>query len=202
MPRSRPRSSSRWPARSSIWAIETIDSYVLHGPSGNVGLAAADWAAWRAMEAIHESGRARLLGVSNVTLEQLRSLCQEARVRPRFVQNRCYAATGWDRGVREFCAAGGIVYQGFSLLTANRKAIASPELGRIAERHGRTKSQTVFRFALDVGMIALTGTTSADHMREDLEVFDFRLEDVANESLAEPRIDQALEPCRSTAARV
>ena len=156
--------------------VETIDSYVLHGPSGNVGLAAADWEAWRAMEQIHKSGRARLLGVSNVTVEQLRSLCQEASVRPRFVQNRCYATTGWDRRIREFCAAGGIVYQGFSLLTANRKALASPVLGRIAARHDRSKNQTVFRFALDVGMIALTGTTSADHMREDLMALDFRLE--------------------------
>jgi diketogulonate reductase-like aldo/keto reductase len=162
--------------------IETIDSYVLHGPSGNVGLAQADWQAWRAMEAIHNSGRVRLLGVSNVTLEQLRSLCQEAKVRPSFVQNRCYAATAWDRDVRSFCAAEGIVYQGFSLLTANRKAIAGSAVGRIAERHGRTKSQTVFRFALDVGMIALTGTTNADHMREDLDIFDFRL---APEELAQ-----------------
>ena len=162
--------------------IETIDSYVLHGPSGNVGLAQADWQAWRAMEAIHNSGRARLLGVSNVTLEQLRSLCQEAKVRPSFVQNRCYAATAWDRGVRSFCAAQGIVYQGFSLLTANRKAIVGSALGRIAERHGRTNSQTVFRFALDVGMIALTGTTNADHMREDFDIFDFRL---APEELAQ-----------------
>jgi diketogulonate reductase-like aldo/keto reductase len=49
-------------------------------------------------------------------------------------------------------------------------------LARIAERRGRTVSQIVFRFALDVGMIPLTGTTDADHMRADLEVFDFRLE--------------------------
>jgi len=46
------------------------------------------------------SGKARLLGVSNVTLEQLQALCREARVRPRFVQNRCYAVSGWDRRVR------------------------------------------------------------------------------------------------------
>ena len=155
---------------------ETIDSYLLHGPSGNVGLAPADWEAWRAMEALHTNGRVRMLGISNVTLEQLRRLCQEARVRPRFVQNRCYAAAGWDRDVRKFCAESGIIYQAFSLLTANRRAIASSDLARIAERHGRTKSQTVFRFALDVGMIALTGTTNADHMREDFSVFDFCLE--------------------------
>jgi diketogulonate reductase-like aldo/keto reductase len=155
---------------------EAIDSYLLHGPTGQAGLASADWEAWQAMEAIHDSGRARLLGVSNVTLEQLHTLCRQARVRPHFVQNRCYAARAWDRDVREFCAANGLVYQGFSLLTANRQAMARPELSRIAERHGRTASQIVFRFALDVGMIALTGTTNPDHMRADLDVFDFRLE--------------------------
>lgn len=155
---------------------EFIDSYVLHGPTQRIGLASDDWAAWRAMEVIHESGRARLLGVSNVTLEQLRPLCQDARVRPRFVQNRCYAVRSWDRRIREFCAANDLIYQGFSLLTANRDVMARPELIRIAERHGRTVSQIVFRFALDVGILPLTGTTDADHMRADLDVFDFHLE--------------------------
>ena len=156
--------------------VEMIDSYVLHGPTNQAGLAPADWAAWRAMEAIHDSGRARMLGVSNVTLEQLQGLCQEARIPPRFVQNRCYAVQAWDRAIREFCAANGLVYQGFSLLTANRAAMEHPELARIARRHGRAIGQIVFRFALDVGMMPLTGTTDADHMRADLDVFDFHLE--------------------------
>ncbi len=155
---------------------DAIDSFVLHGPARRDGLTAADWEAWRAMEAVHNSGRARLLGVSNVTLEQLRALCDGARVRPRFVQNRCSAVRGWDRHVRAYCAANGLVYQGFSLLTANRQVLTHPELVRIATRHGRTPAQVVFRFALDAGMIPLTGTTSAGHMREDLEVFEFRLE--------------------------
>jgi diketogulonate reductase-like aldo/keto reductase len=154
---------------------ETIDSYVLHGPTRQSGLAPDDWSAWRTMEAIHESGRASFLGVSNVTLEQLERLFRDARVRPRFVQNRCYADRGWDRSVREFCVANGLVYQGFSLLTANRAALARPELARIAKRHGRTVSQIVFRFALELDMIPLTGTSSADHMEADLDVFDVRL---------------------------
>lgn len=156
--------------------VEKIDSYLLHGPTQRIGLAPDDWAAWRAMEAIHDSGRVRWLGVSNVTLVQLQRLCQESRVRPRFVQNRCYAVRGWDRAVREFCAAGGLIYQGFSLLTANRDVTSRPEMARIAKRYGRTVSQIVFRFALDVGMLPLTGTTDADHMRADLEVFKFELE--------------------------
>jgi diketogulonate reductase-like aldo/keto reductase len=147
----------------------------LHGPTGRTGLAPADLAAWRAMEGIHESGRTRMLGVSNVTLEQLERLCQEARVPPRFVQNRCYAARGWDRNIREFCSGNGLVYQGFSLLTANREVLAHRAMARIGERYGRTASQVIFRFALQIGMIALTGTSDASHMRADLEVFDFQL---------------------------
>ncbi|MDP6785923.1 MAG: aldo/keto reductase [Rhodospirillales bacterium] len=154
---------------------DVIDSYVLHGPTARAGLGPDDWAAWRAMEAIHGTGRARLLGISNVTLEQLRTLCGEARVRPRFVQNRCYAVQGWDRPMRRFCAANGLVYQGFSLLTANRQVTAHRETARLADRHGRTVSQIVFRFALDIGILPLTGTTDARHMGEDLDVFDFRL---------------------------
>lgn len=156
--------------------VEVIDSYVLHGPTRRVGLGSADWEAWEAMEGLHDRGLVRLLGVSNVTLPQLQMLFQRARVRPRFVQNRCFAVLGWDRDVRAFCAANGAVYQGFSLLTANREVLAIPELSRVARRHGRSIAQVAFRFALEVGMIPLTGTTDPAHMQGDLDVFDFSLE--------------------------
>jgi len=152
-----------------------IDSYVLHGPTYREGLADEDWEAWRAMEAIHDSGRAKLLGVSNVSLGQLDDLFRGARVKPRFVQNRCYAAHGWYRGVRQYCASNGISYQGFSLLTANRDVLTHPATVRTAQAHGKTSAQVVFRFCLEVGMVILTGTTDAGHMREDLSVFDFTL---------------------------
>jgi diketogulonate reductase-like aldo/keto reductase len=91
------------------------------------------------------------------------------------VQNRCFARTGWDRSVRRICAEHGIVYQGFSLLTANERELSTPEVRRIAERHGRSVAQIVFRFALELGMLPLTGTSSVSHMREDQSSFDFEL---------------------------
>jgi len=156
--------------------VDVVDSYILHGPTSRDGLTSADWETWRAMEAIHDQGRTRFLGVSNVTFDQLRELCVGSRVRPRFVQNRCYASRGWDRRVRTYCAAEGILYQGFSLLTANVQALKHPNVLAIARRHGRAVSQVVFRFALDIGMLALTGTGNEDHMRLDLAVFDFQLD--------------------------
>lgn len=157
--------------------VDWIDSYVLHGPSSRDGLGPDDWAAWKSMETIHDSGRARILGVSNVTLEQLQSLCDGARVRPRIVQNRCYAELGWDRQIREYCQAAQLVYQGFSLLTANRPALAHPDLLQIAKHHALTAAQTIFRFALEVGMMPLTGTTDAGHMRDDLAVLNSQLDE-------------------------
>jgi diketogulonate reductase-like aldo/keto reductase len=78
-----------------------IDSYLLHGPTRQAGLAAADWEAWRAMESIHDTGRARLLGVSNVTLEQPRLLCKEPRVRPRFFPPTLLLPHGGPASCRE-----------------------------------------------------------------------------------------------------
>lgn len=156
--------------------VEQIDSYLLHGPSQRSGLGPDDWSAWRAMEELHDRGAVRLLGISNVIRPQLEALCREARVAPSFVQNRCYASQAWDRQVRAFCNEHNIVYQGFSLLTANRDVLSHPQIASLARRYARTSAQIIFRFSLEIGMIALTGTTNADHMRQDLDVFSFQLE--------------------------
>jgi diketogulonate reductase-like aldo/keto reductase len=155
--------------------VEAIDSYVLHGPSLRYGLGDADWETWEAMERLHASGKARLLGVSNVDARQLAELYEGASVKPAIVQNRCFAALGWDRAIRRFCAESGILYQGFSLLTANREVLAHPRVHAFAARTGRTIPQVIFRFALEGGMVALTGTSSVAHMREDLGIYDFEL---------------------------
>jgi len=158
------------------FATDYLDSFLLHGPSSRGALNRDDIEAWRAIEALQQSGRARLVGVSNVTAAQLRELMGLASVKPRFVQNRCYARTGWDREVREVCREHGVIYQGFSLLTANRSELSSATAKQLMARTGRSLPELVFRFALELGMLPLTGTSSAEHMRLDLGVLDFRLE--------------------------
>jgi len=145
-----------------------LDSYVLHGPSVREGLAPEDLEAWRAMEALHADGLVLRLGVSNVTRDQLALLCDQAKVRPVFVQNRCYARTGWDRATRALCKERGVVYQGFSLLTANQRELEGKAFRAIVARTKLTAAQVVFAFARRVGMLPLTGTSDPAHMREDL----------------------------------
>jgi diketogulonate reductase-like aldo/keto reductase len=163
--------------RSSLehLGVDRIDSLVLHGPSRRDGLGAEDREAWQAMEALVDGGNVGALGISNVTARQVADVVELARVAPSFVQNRCYAERGWDRDVRAVCARHAITYQGFSLLTANRGVLAHPGLREIAERHHKTSAEIVFRFAQQIGMLPLTGTKDAEHMRQDLAVRDFDL---------------------------
>ncbi|OGQ79615.1 MAG: xylose reductase [Deltaproteobacteria bacterium RIFCSPLOWO2_12_FULL_60_19] len=148
---------------------EYVDSYVLHAPFSRRGLGEADWEVWAAMEALYQSGKTKMIGISNVAAGQLAELCERANVKPMVAQNRCFAALGWDREVREICRANGIVYQGFSLLTANREVLTDPEIHAIAGRLGAGPAQVIFRFAMQIGMLPLTGTTSRQHMKEDLQ---------------------------------
>ncbi|MBK7077596.1 MAG: aldo/keto reductase [Myxococcales bacterium] len=147
---------------------DVIDSYVLHGPWGAVGWSAEDRSVWTAMEALHTAGRIRHLGVSNIAAAQLEELLAAARVPPTFVQNRCYARTGWDHEVRAVCARHRIVYQGFSLLTANQRELHHPMLAAIGRRHGLEPGPTVFAFARTVGMLPLTGSSTRAHLDADL----------------------------------
>jgi len=159
--------------------ITYLDSLVLHGPSQGGTLGPMDHEAWRAMELLVDAGLVGVVGVSNISVGQLNQLLSFAKHKPAFVQNRCYARTGWDQMTRRLCAQHGVVYQGFSLLTANRQVLANPEVSEIANRHGKTPAQVVFRFAQQVGMLPLTGTTDPAHMREDLDLgFDLTADEV------------------------
>ena len=145
-----------------------VDSCVLHGPASGHGWTEYDVQVWAAMGKERDAGRTRRLGLSNVSRRHLEQMAGTGAEAPSFVQNRCFAVRGWDRDVRAYCAERRIVYQGFSLLTANPEVLRHPLVAGIAARSRATPAQVVFRFAQAVGMLPLTGTSTAEHMKQDL----------------------------------
>jgi diketogulonate reductase-like aldo/keto reductase len=156
-------------------ATDHIDSFVLHGPASNYDWTNHDSEVWEAMRRERDAGRTRLLGVSNVSIDHLQQMEASRAELPAFVQNRCFASMGWDRDVRDFCQKHNIVYQGFSLLTANQEVVHHPPLIALAKQIGATPEQFIFAFAHAVGMLPLTGTSSATHMKEDLAALNLTL---------------------------
>src|SRR5205807_9143961 len=124
----------RQPVDITLEHLGPIDNKLLHAPRSRRGLTDIDREVWKAMEQLP----VKMIGICNVTAEQLDILCDFAEVKPTFVQNRCFAQLGWDKDVRRVCAANGIVYQGFSLLTANTRELASTAIRQIAALHHAT----------------------------------------------------------------
>jgi len=145
-----------------------VDCFVLHGPASGYGWTQDDAEVWEAMGRERDAGRTRHLGVSNVSLEHLEEMEASRAELPDFVQNRCFARLGWDREVRAFCQKQKIVYQGFSLLTANPEVLEHPPFINIATEFNATPAQVVFAFAQAIGILPLTGTSDPEHMRQDL----------------------------------
>lgn len=162
---------------SSLKHLNTtyLDSYILHGPYSNQGIIDIDLETWSAMEQLYQDGKVRYLGISNVSAYQLVHLCQKVKIKPQFVQNRCFARMGWDKEVRVVCKDQNITYQGFSLLTANARELSSEFFASLSAKYKKTIPQIIFCFSRQLGMISLTGSTNLTHLTQDLKAHDFEL---------------------------
>ncbi|MCW8821934.1 MAG: aldo/keto reductase [Sulfurovum sp.] len=152
-----------------------VDSLLLHSPLfpfSNL------MEVWKAMESIVESGGALQLGISNCyDLKVLERLYKEAKVKPDVVQNRFYTETDYDLVLRLWCKDKGIIYQSFWSLTANPHILTHNTIKSLGAKYKRTASQIFFRFLIQIDIVPLTGTTSETHMKDDMSLFDFELDD-------------------------
>ena len=126
---------------------------------------------WQQMERHVQSGEVRALGISNCydvgALSKLHAL---AAVKPSVVQNRFHAATRYDREIRAFCRTHGATYQSFWTLTANRNIIQGRAVRDVARAHGCTPEQAWLGFVRALCCVPLSGTTTDEHMRHDLDL--------------------------------
>lgn len=150
-----------------------LDSWVLHSPLKTIE---KTMTVWREFESAVAAGKVRFLGISNIyDLTMLRTLYEESTVKPKFVQNRFYRESNYDKELRAFCLSHEITYQSFWTLTANPNILKSQPVREIASKRGVTPEQVLFAFIRSQGAMFLTGTTSEEHMKQDLAVLDIEL---------------------------
>ncbi|KAI0113743.1 putative aldo-keto reductase [Nemania sp. FL0031] len=147
-----------------------IDSLVLHSPPSNHFSDLLK--VWRALET-YVPHRIRQLGISNTDLHVVGRLCTspDVNVRPAVVQNRFYAATQWEVGLRAYCRVQNIAFQTFWTLSGNPELLRSAPVQKLAE--GAAISAPVALYALVLGLEGTTildGTKNEAHMAEDLKV--------------------------------
>lgn len=143
----------------------SIDCLVMHSPLDTIQ---ETLAAWRLLES-HVPEKIKRLGLSNTDLATLEAIYDAAEVKPSVVQNRFYAQTRYDGELRTFCKEKGIVYQSFWTLTGNPELLRSEAVNELSTDAGVSKEVALYALVMAVGIAPLNGTTSAEHMKQDLE---------------------------------
>jgi len=148
-----------------------LDSWVLHSPLPSFE---ETMKVWRVMEQAVNDGLVRQIGISNCyDLDTFRLLYQQASIKPAVLQNRFYAESHFDTGLRSFCKDRKVKYQSFWTLSASRKALGTPQVKELAEAKGLTPQTYMYAFLMSLGYVTpLSGTTSLIHMAEDVAVME------------------------------
>jgi 2,5-diketo-D-gluconate reductase A len=150
-----------------------VDLYLIHWPLPMEGKYTE---AWRALEQIAASGRARAIGVSNFKPHHLDTLLAESTVVPAVNQIELHPMFQ-QRATRAYCAERGIAVESYSPLMRAGEAIEHPTIARLAQAHRRTPAQIILRWHVQSGLIVIPKSVTPERIRENIALFDFELSD-------------------------
>ena len=153
--------------------LEYVDLYLIHWPMPERGTFVDTY---KAFEKLYEEGRAKAIGVSNFLPEHLATLLEATSVVPAVNQIELHPYFP-QRELRAFHDEHGIATEAWSPLGQGGALLGEPALARIAEKHGRTPAQVVLRWHLQSNVIAIPKSVTPARIKENIEVFDFSLDD-------------------------
>lgn len=153
-----------------------VDLYLIHWPFTNetTGENLRE-ETWTAMEEIFETGKARSIGVSNYLIEHLEEMATYAKVPPAVNQVE-FHPLWYRKELMEYCHEHSIVVTNYSPL-ARTVAFDEPVLQEIAAAHNKSPAQVMLRWGIHHGNIVIPKSSVRDHIRKNINIFDFRLTD-------------------------
>lgn len=153
-----------------------VDLYLVHWPVADCYLET-----WRVMEEIHQSGRARAIGVSNFLIPHLEDLLRNSRVVPAVNQIEFHPHLVQPE-LLDFCRNHGIQVEAWSPLMQGQ-LVSVPVIQDLAEKHQKTPAQIVLRWDLQHGVVTIPKSSRPERIVENSRVFDFELPPADMEAL-------------------
>lgn len=151
--------------------LDYIDLYLLHKPYGNY------YAAWRALERLHKEGRIRVIGVTSFSNERLQDLFLHNEIKPAVNQIETHPFQQ-QKDANAFLKAEGIVHEAWAPFAEGQKGIfTNSVLTEIAASHCKSVAAVILRWLNQRGVVVIPKSIRADRIRENFNIFDFRLSD-------------------------
>jgi diketogulonate reductase-like aldo/keto reductase len=146
-----------------------VDLLLLHFPATDTRQPA-----WKIMEELYESGRSKAIGVSNYTVRHLEELLKDCKVKPAVNQVELSVVLQQPELV-DYCKKNHIIVQAYTPL-AEGHFFDDPTLAEVAKKHGKTVPQIMLRWCIEYGVVALTKSTHEDRIKQNIDIFDFKLD--------------------------
>lgn len=164
---------------TGLLGIDEVDLYLIHWPTPARDLYLDSW---RALIRLREEGRARSIGVSNFHESHLRRIIDETGVIPAINQIELHP---WlpQTHLRDVDARLGIKTEAWSPLGSGR-LIDDPVIGEVAAKHGKSSAQVMVRWSLQLGNIVLPKSVTPERIEQNIDVFDFELDDADMAAIA------------------
>jgi 2,5-diketo-D-gluconate reductase A len=152
--------------------LDYLDMFLIHWPVPDQDKFAD---AWRALVALRNEGLIRSIGVSNFLPSHIDRIVAETGVKPVINQLELHPQYQ-QRDIRDYHARHDIKLECYSPLGSGA-VLDNDTIAEIAEKHGRSVSQIILRWELDQGLIVIPKSTHEERIAENIEVFDFALDD-------------------------
>lgn len=151
--------------------LDYIDLYLIHWP-----VPGCYKETWHELEKIYRSGRAKSIGVSNFSPQQLEELAAVSDIVPAVNQVEFHPL--WNRSdILAYCQEKGIAVQAYAPL-ARGAYLNNSILAKIAEKYGKTTAQIGLRWCIQKGVAVIPKSTREERIISNSQIFDFELTDI------------------------
>ena len=164
----------------SLQKLQTdyIDLLLIHQPFGDY------YGTYRAMEEAYQSGKLRAIGVSNFYPDRLIDLCQFVEITPAVNQVETHVFQQ-QKTAHEYMKKYGVQHESWGPFAEGRNDFfTNPVLTEIGAKYGKSSAQTALRFLLQSDVVVIPKSTRKERMAENIDVFDFTLNDEDMKAIA------------------
>jgi 2,5-diketo-D-gluconate reductase A len=168
--------------------IDVLDLFLIHWP---LPMFDQYVETWRAFEKLLADGRVRSIGVSNFEIPHLQRLLAETDVTPAVNQIELHPEFPQE-DLREFHQQHGIVTESWGPLGQGKGLLENPQIVEVAQRKDRTPAQVVLRWHVQLGCVVIPKSVNPDRIRENIDLFDFELDDADMAEISKVRTGERL----------
>lgn len=160
--------------------LDYVDLYLIHWPTPKYDMYVETY---KALEKLYKDGRTRAIGVCNFEIEYLERILNECEIVPAVNQVECHPYLQ-QKELKDFCKKHNIYIEAYSPLMNGKKVLEDPVINELAEKYGKTPAQIILRWQIQTDVIVIPKTVTPARMKENINIFDFELNDEDMEKIA------------------